>query len=189
MVEKVVLVDDANNVLGTFPKSEVHTDDTPLHRGFSCFMIDSHGQTLIQQRAGVKKTWPLVWSNTVCGHPALDEKGEEAVKRRLMFELGLDIEIDDIHLILPDFRYKAVFQGVMENELCPVFVVFSDKEPSINPDEVEATKRIDFWEWHDCIVDPGCTKYDDFSVWCREEVELLGKSDEFKTLFYDYCNQ
>jgi len=68
-VEKVVLVDEENNVLGTTDKSTVHTANTPLHRGFSAFIFNSKQEILLQQRSKYKKTWPLVWSNSCCGHP------------------------------------------------------------------------------------------------------------------------
>lgn len=187
MEERVILVDENNVEIGTVLKSEVHGAETPLHRAFSCFVIDSNGRTWIQQRAGSKKTWPLVWSNSCCGHPLPGEDLKVAVQRRLKYEIGIEVGVDEIELVLPDFRYKAVFQGVMENEVCPVFMVFSDADTVVNPEEVEKTEKLDFWEWHDSIVDPGSDKYDHFSVWCREEIELLGKSEEFRGMFDRYC--
>lgn len=62
--EIVVLVDDANNVLGTAPKATVHTDSTPLHRAFSCFCFRRDGKLLTQRRALHKITWPGMWGRT-----------------------------------------------------------------------------------------------------------------------------
>jgi isopentenyl-diphosphate delta-isomerase len=67
--ELVVLVDENNTVLGTMPKSEVHGAETPLHRAFSIFLFNAEKKLLLQQRSHVKKTWPLAWSNSCCGHP------------------------------------------------------------------------------------------------------------------------
>ena len=39
----VVLVDDTDKPLGLARKSEIHTSDTPLHRGFSAFIFDTGG--------------------------------------------------------------------------------------------------------------------------------------------------
>src|SRR5258708_6704908 len=89
MEEYVVLVDDHNNVLSTAPKLPTHNHNTPLHRGFSVFLFNTKGQLLLQQRSHTKKTWPLVWSNSICGHPLLDETPIDAAKRRLQFELGI----------------------------------------------------------------------------------------------------
>jgi len=93
-IELVVLVDDADTEIGTMPKSEVHTLDTPLHRAFSLFLFrKSDGKLLLQQRSHAKKTWPLVWSNTCCGHPGPGEERIDAVARRLGRELGMQADM------------------------------------------------------------------------------------------------
>ena len=89
--EFVVLINEKNEAIGKALKSEVHTDKTPLHRGFSVFLFNSKKQLLLQQRSSQKITWPLIWSNSCCGHPLPAESVLEAAKRRLSFELNLDI--------------------------------------------------------------------------------------------------
>lgn len=173
----IVLVNIQNEVLGTAPKLATHHENTPLHRGFSVFVFNSEGQLLLQQRSHRKKTWPLVWSNSVCGHPMLDESNPDAAKRRLQFELGLDL--DDVQVILPDFSYRAEMNGIIENELCPVMVAFTDEEPKPNSDEVEAIEWLDWQEFIDDVKNnPG--KY---SMWCERETKLLEKNEEFKRLY------
>ena len=174
--EHVVLVDENNIVIGTADKSTVHHADTPLHRGFSVFLFNSDGKLLLQQRAKHKVTWPGVWSNSCCGHPMLDEKSEVAARRRMKYEIGVDEA--DIHMILPDYRYKAEREGVVENEFCPVMIAFSDVAPKVNPDEVDEVSWI---EWEDfkkeIAQNPGF-----YSPWCEEEVTLLDNSDTFHGL-------
>jgi len=177
MEEHVVLVNDQNEVLGTAPKATIHTDKTPLHRAFSSFVFNPKGELLLAQRSGKKKTWPLVWTNTCCGHPALNEKTAEAVCRRLKDELGLDI--GEVHEVLPDYRYKAEKDGIVENELCPVFVAFTDQEPKLNKDEVEAIR---WMPWLD-FVKEATAHPDDWSPWCVEEVQLLNESEKFRSLY------
>ena len=132
---------------------------------------------MLQQRSHKKKTWPLVWSNSVCGHPMLNESNIDAAKRRLEFELGLDL--DNVQEILPDFSYKAEMNGIVENELCPVMVAFTDEEPKPNSDEVEDVKWVNWQEFVDDVKNnPG--KY---SLWCEEETKLLEKDEEFLKLY------
>lgn len=76
MEEHVVLVNENNEVLGTAPKATVHTNNTPLHKAFSCFIFNSQGQLLLQQRSHIKNL-ALVWSNSVCGHPSLNEDNKK----------------------------------------------------------------------------------------------------------------
>ncbi len=174
--EYVILVDEENKVLGTTPKATVHTKNTPRHRGFSSFIFNSKGELLLQQRAKHKKTWPLVWSNTCCGHPKLDEKTVESADRRLKFELGL--KIDNLEEIIPDYKYCFTRYEVMENEFCPIAVGFTDEEPKINPDEVEATRWI---KWEDFLEDIR-ENPQNWSEWCIEEAELLNKNSRFNEL-------
>lgn len=138
--EQVVLLDDAGRPCGTAAKTGVHTEGTPLHLGFSCHVVDTRGRVLITRRSLSKATWPGVWTNAFCGHPRPDEPLEQAVRRRASHELGL--ELDDVAEVLPDFRYRATdASGVVEHEVCPVFVAAVRGEPCPNPDEVAEVAR------------------------------------------------
>lgn len=133
--ETVVLLDPDGVPTGTADKASVHTHETPLHLAFSCHVLDAAGRVLVTRRALSKRTWPGVWTNSVCGHPGPDETFEDAVRRRARYELG--IELHDIELADPDFRYRAVdASGIVEHEVCPVFTARTSDEVRPNPDEV-----------------------------------------------------
>lgn len=118
--EFVVLLDDQGSPCGRADKLTVHGVDTPLHLAFSCHVYNSSGDVLVTRRALHKLTWPGVWSNSFCGHPAPDEPVEQAISRRAKAELG--ITVSEIEVVLPDFRYRAVdASGIVENEICPVY--------------------------------------------------------------------
>lgn len=173
----VVLVDDANRPVGTGSKLPVHTDKTPLHRAFSVFLFNENGELLLQRRAEHKKTWGGVWSNSCCGHVMLHEAVEKAAKRRTKYELGLkNIELE---MMLPDYRYRAEKDGVVENEFCPVLVGFVEMEPRINPDEVAEYKWVDWHEFLEMVSDPETG----FSPWAVEEAKLLSEGDRFLSWF------
>lgn len=71
----------------------------------------------------------------MCGHPQQGETFEQAVTRRCHFELG--VEIADIAPVHPAFRYRAVApNGIVENEVCPVFAARVVSELQPNDDEV-----------------------------------------------------
>lgn len=182
MEEHVVLVNDKNEVLDTSPKDTVHTKNTPLHRAFSSFIFNSKGEILLSQRSGQKKTWPLVWTNSCCGHPSLNEKDETAVRRRVEEELGL--KLDKIYEVFPGYRYRAEKDGVVENEICPVFASFTDSQPQLNKEEVESIK---WMSWLEFVAE---TKNhpDDWSPWCVEEVTLLDQSELFNKLYKENSN-
>lgn len=175
--EIVVLVDEDNNVLGTTPKATVHGPNTPLHRAFSSFIFNSRGEILLQQRAKSKKTWPLVWSNTCCGHPGLDESNRDAAIRRLQDELGMNVDI--IEEVAP-YRYTFTRFGIMENENCPILVGFSDSEPVLNPDEVESTQ---WMPWEEFVKETEHNENLKWSEWCVEEVQILLQNERFQELW------
>lgn len=140
--EQVVLVADDGTVLGTADKATVHTADTPLHLAFSCHVSDPDGRLLVTRRALGKRTWPGVWTNSFCGHPAPGEALPEGVARRALDELG--ITLTDLEPALPSFRYLATdASGVVENELCPVFTARTADEVFPDPDEVAEYRWVD----------------------------------------------
>ncbi len=117
----VVLLDAEGQPCGTADRSTVHSEQTPLHLAFSCYVVDGEGLVLMTRRALTKRTWPGVWTNACCGHPQPGERFEDAIERRLADELGA--RATAIAPVLPDFRYEAVdASGIRENEVCPVFV-------------------------------------------------------------------
>lgn len=133
--ETVVLLAEDGTRAGTADKATVHTASTPLHLAFSCHLLDDGGRVLVTRRALGKRTWPGVWTNSVCGHPAPDESFEDAIRRRSRFELGVDVS--DVAVVVPDFRYRATdASGVVENEVCPVFTARVQGPVRPNPDEV-----------------------------------------------------
>ena len=132
----VVLLTEDGEPCGTAPRAEVHTTDTALHLAFSCYLLDHDGRLLLTRRAVSKRTWPGVWTNSFCGHPRPGEASEDAVHRYAAHELG--VEVTDLRCLLPDFRYRAVDPaGIVENELCPVYVARTAQAPAPHPDEVE----------------------------------------------------
>ena len=165
--ELVVLLDEDGRAVGTADKAGVHHADTPLHLAFSCYLFDGDGNVLVTRRALHKRTFPGVWTNSCCGHPAPGEALDEAVRRRVEQELGTTVT--GLRLALPRFRYRAEQEGVVENEMCPVFVGSADGPVTPDPDEV-AEARWEPWQaFRAAVLDGSRT----VSVWCREQVAQL----------------
>lgn len=168
--ELVVLVSPEGEAIGTAPKSSVHHADTPLHLAFSAYLFDDAGSLLVTQRALDKATFPGVWTNSACGHPAPGEALHDAVCRRVADELGLAVA--NLRLVLPRFSYRAEQDGIVEHELCPVLVGrVSGIAPAPLPDasEVETTTWVP-WEVFAGDVLSGARSV---STWCREQVVEL----------------
>lgn len=140
--ELVVLLAEDGTPVGTADKATVHSRETPLHLAFSCHVFNASGHLLVTRRALTKLTWPGVWTNSFCGHPGFDEPMMEAVARRAKRELG--ITLDSVEMAVPDFRYRAVdASGIVENEICPVFVAVTSDVPRPAADEVAEFEWVD----------------------------------------------
>lgn len=144
--DRVVLLDDDGEAIGTAPRENIHHAETPLHLAFSCHLTDDSGDLLLSRRALTKRSWPGVWTNAFCGHPRPGEDLLDAVRRHARTELGIE-ELFDLEVVLPTFRYRAVdAHGTVENEICPVvFARIPGRHPSVgaNPDEVAETVWVD----------------------------------------------
>lgn len=174
MEERVVLLDEQGNAVGTAAKREVHHERTPLHLAFSCYVFDGRGSVLVTRRAWHKATWPGVWTNSACGHPGPGEAIADAVIRRVGDELGL--ALDSVRLALPAFRYEAVMDhGVRENEMCPVFTAVTSGTLDPDPDEVAEAVWEPWGPFRDGVLDGSR----DVSPWCRQQVALLSGLDPF----------
>ncbi len=175
--DMIVIVDENNTPIASAPKLAAHNADTQRHRAFSVFLFNKKGELLLQQRALTKKTWPGVWSNSCCGHLMLHETVENAARRRLKYELGL--KLAKLYLILPDFRYRAEKDGVVENEICPVMVGFTSSQPVQNSDEVNDVRWVDWERFVVEVADPA----NGYSPWAKEEVYVLEKNPRLTEFF------
>ena len=165
--EQVVLLDDAGRTIGSALKSDVHHAATPLHLAFSCYLFDDRDRVLLTRRALHKKTFPGIWTNSCCGHPAPDESPSEAVTRRVREELG--VEIAELRCVLPDFRYHAVAaDGVVENEVCPVYCGRAVGPVRADADEVMDYAWVPWAQLHTAVRLPWA-----ISPWAAEQVPLL----------------
>jgi isopentenyl-diphosphate delta-isomerase len=166
--ELVVLLDEEGRAIGTTPKLGVHHRETPLHLAFSCYLFDAEGRLLMTRRALTKSTWPGAWTNSVCGHPGPREPMADAVRRRVRDEVGVDAS--DVRLMLPAFRYRAVMpNGVVENEMCPVYVATASGTLAPDPTEVDDVVWVDWSHFRAGVLDGSR----EISPWCREQVALL----------------
>lgn len=140
---------------------------------FSCYVFTGDGRLLLTMRGQTKKTWPGVWSNSCYGHPAPGESLAGAVTRVLGEELGLwHVTAEPV---LPAFRYRVTSgDEVVESELCPVYRVVTDRQPSPDPAEVGDFEWV---AWTDLVY---AVATGDISVspWCRLQVAELSSLGE-----------
>ena len=159
MKEKVLLVDQKDQILGKMEKIEAHEKGL-LHRAFSVFVYNDKNELLLQKRALSKYHTPGLWTNTCCSHQRENESNIEAGKRRLQEEMGFKTELKDQF----SFIYKAPFSnGLTEHEYDHILIGYFNGEPDPNPHEVAD------WKWMslDAIEKDIYKNPDHYTAWFR----------------------
>lgn len=137
-MEKVILVDEKDRETGQMEKLEAHRKAL-LHRAISVLVFNSRGELLLQQRALHKYHSAGLWSNTCCSHPRPGESNQNAARRRLKEEMGMECGLTHRH----EFIYKAVLDGgLTEHEYDHVFIGYSEQIPQPDPEEVMAFRWV-----------------------------------------------
>src|SRR5918994_409300 len=136
-------------------------------------------------RAGRSGTCPSGWSTPArrrctgrsprtcstttagCWSPGPGEGDESAIARRARDELGLDVA--GLRPAVPGYRYRAEFRGVVENEICPVYLGRFTGPPVPDPTEVGDWELLDWASFRRRQETEG----DAWSPWCREQARLI----------------
>jgi isopentenyl-diphosphate delta-isomerase len=168
--EVVQFVDENGTPTGEVgPKLASHTANTRLHLAFSSYIFNDKGEFLATQRALSKRVWPSVWTNSCCGHVAPGETMIDAIVRRLNYELGMTAA--DFQVLLPTYRYTTTpYNGIIENEFCPVYIGRASSQPQPNPEEVEDLKWMPWQEYVDALESD---KADIWSWWGKDQLKQL----------------
>jgi isopentenyl-diphosphate delta-isomerase len=169
MEDELIIVNEKDEMVGVGAKLKIHREGL-LHRAFSIFIFNSHGELLLQRRALSKYHSPGLWSNTCCGHPRPGEQVLVAAQRRLKVEMGLYCQLDAFGSLL----YRAdVGNGLVEHEFDHLLIGHCDLDPTLNLQEAIAWRRVpfailerevhdrpnDFTRWLKVIINTGRHKF------------------------------
>jgi isopentenyl-diphosphate Delta-isomerase len=136
----VILVNTDDHEIGIMEKMEAHRKAL-LHRAISVFVFNRKGDWLLQRRAIDKYHSQGLWTNTCCSHPFPGESVKDAAKRRLLEEMGMVCDLDELFT----FTYmEKLDEGLTEHEFDHVFFGTSDMFPDVNAEEVMEWKYISF---------------------------------------------
>ena len=162
---KVILVDENDVETGLISKTEAHEKGL-LHRAVSVFIINSEGEWLLQRRAPEKYHSAGLWTNTCCSHPLPGESTENAAKRRLWEEMGMECDL----ILLFNFSYREILEnGLIEHELDYVFLGVSDQMPVLNISEVSEYKYLNYRDLDNDIK----TNPENYTIWFRKIVKQV----------------
>lgn len=134
-IEIFPLVDNEGKVIGKATRTECHSGSFLLHPVVHLHVINSKGELYLQKRAENKDIQPGKWDTSVGGHVDYGETIEQALRREVREELGIE-NFEPIFML----RYK--FVSTQEAELVHSFSTIYDGKITPDPDEISEGR---FW--------------------------------------------
>ena len=192
--DQLILVDTEDNNIGSISKLDSHLlskKNKYPHRAFSIFLFDSKNRLLIQRRAKIKVTFPLIWANTCCSHPLnietenSPENINNALVKRIKYELGIDTD-KNMYKLFDKILYRAPSNDIYEEyEIDYLFMAKFDRDSEddefkysknnlkkiINKDEVDDIK----FETIENILNDIDLHPDYYSPWFKIIMKSKGK--------------
>ena len=128
------VVDLAGRVVGSATRGECHNGSMLLHPVVHLHVFNSRGELYLQRRPLWKDIQPGRWDTAVGGHVDYGESVEEALRREVREELGIEDFVPEAVAVYP-------FRSEREYELVHVYRTVYDGE--VRPsDELDAGR---FW--------------------------------------------
>ena len=162
------MVDETNEVTGQASRAEVHAQGL-RHRAVHIFVVNGKSEVLLQQRSMLKDVQPGKWGSSAAGHLDAGEDYEEAARRELGEELG--IETEELPLKLVGEIAPSEENGW---EFIRLFVTVHSGVVRFPANEVAAVE----WMEQDVLSDWLQKRPEDFSGGFRQCWDLLKASSE-----------
>ena len=94
MTEYFYVVDEDDNVIGKASREECHASNRLIHRSVYIFILNSKNELFIQRRSLNKDLYPGYYTGSATGHVDFGEDYDEAARRELKEELGIDAPLE-----------------------------------------------------------------------------------------------
>jgi isopentenyl-diphosphate delta-isomerase type 1 len=90
VTEHFVVVDEDEKVLGKVTREECHSNRKLIHRSICIFAVNDKKKVFLQKRSMSKDLYPGYFTGSATGHVDYGEDYNEAARRELKEELGID---------------------------------------------------------------------------------------------------
>ena len=136
--ELLDIVDEDNQVTGQTTRGDAHKKGY-IHRALSVLVLNSKGQILLQQRSDKSRVHPLSWDLSTSEHVLAGESYEDAARRSLKEELGIEADVERATTeVLQKREYEIRGEKHLEYEI--VLMLKSRHEGPFNIDPQEVFK-------------------------------------------------
>jgi len=124
-------------------RSEVHKDGD-WHHAVDIWILNSHGELLLQKRSKQKESFPNLWEVSCSGHISTGEDSKTSALREIKEELGLDVTERELKFLFKSKDTCVTNKGTfVNNEFKDVYLVKKNLEIQdfkLDPLEVSEVK-------------------------------------------------
>ena len=138
------VIDESGKIIGKAKRSECHSDRSLAHRTVHVLVFNSRGELFLQKRSLHKDIQPGKWDTSIGGHLDLGETFDQAVRREMKEELGIDAPVEHI--------YDYWMCSEVETEYVRTYICTYDGAIEFNPDEIDDGR---FWSRADIEEEMG----------------------------------
>ena len=133
--ELLDVVDEKNNVIGQDTKENKFRKGL-ITRNVAILILDENKKLLITKRSPHKKTFPNRYDLAACGNVKSGETYEEAAKREVKEELGIEIDLKLLDTTYNKFKHENMILKYFTG----VFLGYFSGEVNLNEELVEIDK-------------------------------------------------
>ena len=166
------VLDENGNKTGKIKaRSKVHKDGD-WHRSAHIWVLNEHGDVLLQRRAPNKDLFPNMLDISCAGHLSAGDEPLSAALRELKEELGLDVEPKELQFIKTLVRPDDGGNTFKNNEFADLYILRTTKtaeEIDFQKEEISEVIFVPYKKFKQMIAD--------------KQPDLMLDYDEFKILF------
>lgn len=131
-------VDETGRVLRSMTRAEAHDGSKRLHPVVHLHLFNSNGEIYLQHRPAWKVIQPDRWDTACGGHIDYGESVEEALRREVREELGIDLS----QTPEPVFHGMYIFESDRDREMVYPYSLVWDGPVRPDADELDGGR---FW--------------------------------------------
>lgn len=135
--ERLYVVDEDDNVVGWASRGECHKRGL-IHRSVYVIVLNDRDEVFLQKRSKRKDLYPGLYACSASGHVEYGESYEEAARRELMEELGVNAQLKWIG------KFKCFSE--IEREISALYLCRHNGPFKLNTEEISEGKFVSVGE-------------------------------------------